>query len=56
MRRKAHTVGAIIAGKQPHAASIIAGGCSATLTSTDIANMTTLVNEIRTFIQDYLYP
>ena len=40
-RRKAHTVGAIIAGKQPHAASIIAGGCSATLTSSDVANMTT---------------
>ena len=45
MRRKAHTVGAIIAGKQPHAASIIAGGCSAKLNSTDITNMTTLVTE-----------
>jgi hydrogenase large subunit len=56
MRRKAHTVGAIIAGKQPHAASIIAGGCSANLTQTDIDNMTTLVNEIKTFIQSSYIP
>ena len=32
MRRKAHTVGAIIAGKQPHAASIIGGGVRQNLT------------------------
>ncbi len=56
MRRKAHTVGAIIAGKQPHAASIIAGGCSANLTSSDIANMTTLVNELKSFIEGTYLP
>lgn len=56
MRRKAHTVGAIIAGKQPHAASIIAGGCSANLEPTDITNMTTLVTEIRDFIQNTYIP
>jgi len=56
MRRKAHTVGAILAGKQPHAASIIGGGCSAKLTSTSVANMTTLVTEIRDFIQDTYIP
>ncbi|MBW1853997.1 MAG: nickel-dependent hydrogenase large subunit, partial [Deltaproteobacteria bacterium] len=55
-RRKAHTVGAIIAGKQPHAASIIAGGCSAKLNSTDITNMTTLVTEIRDFILNTYIP
>ena len=56
MRRKAHTVGAIIAGKQPHAASIIAGGCSATLTSNDVSNMTALVNELKTFIETIYQP
>ena len=56
MRRKAHTVGAIIAGKQPHAASIIHGGCSANLTLTDVSNMTTLVTEIRDFIQNTYIP
>lgn len=56
MRRKAHTVGAILAGKQPHAASIIAGGCSAKPNSTDITNMTTLVTEIRDFIQNTYIP
>ena len=56
MRRKAHTIGAIIAGKQPHAASIIGGGCSATLTSSDVANMTTLVNQIKNFIVNTYQP
>ena len=56
MRRKAHTVGAILAGKQPHAASIIAGGCSAKLTASSVTNMTTLVTEIRDFIQDTYIP
>lgn len=56
MRRKAHTVGAIIGGKQPHAASIIAGGCSANLTATDVANMTSLVNELKSFIENTYLP
>ena len=56
MRRKAHTIGAIIAGKQPHAASIIAGGCSATLTSNDVANITALVNELKSFIENSYQP
>jgi len=56
MRRKAHTVGAIIAGKQPHAASIIAGGCSANLTSDDISAMTALLNEIKSFTENTYMP
>ncbi|MCK5420726.1 MAG: nickel-dependent hydrogenase large subunit, partial [Deltaproteobacteria bacterium] len=56
MRRKAHTVGAIIAGKQPHAASIIAGGCSANLTSSDISAMTALLNEIKSFTENTYIP
>ena len=56
MRRKAHTVGAILAGKQPHAASIIAGGCSANLTLSSVTNMTSLVTEIRDFIQNTYIP
>jgi hydrogenase large subunit len=39
MRRKAHSVGAILAGKQPHAASIVGGGCTATPSAADIAQL-----------------
>ncbi len=56
MRRKAHTVGAIVAGKQPHAASIIAGGCSANLIPDDITNMTTLVTALKAFIEGTYLP
>ncbi|MCK5188314.1 MAG: nickel-dependent hydrogenase large subunit, partial [Deltaproteobacteria bacterium] len=52
----AHTVGAIIAGKQPHGASIIAGGCTANLTSDDISAMTALVNEIKSFTENTYIP
>jgi hydrogenase large subunit len=49
-RRKAHTICAILGGKQPHAASFICGGNSATPSSSDISTMTSLLNDIKTFI------
>jgi hydrogenase large subunit len=49
-RRKAHTICAILGGKQPHAASFIGGGNSATPASSDIATMTSLLNDIKAFI------
>lgn len=49
MRRKAHSVGAILAGKQPHAASIVGGGCTATPSAADISQMRTLVQEMKDF-------
>jgi hydrogenase large subunit len=56
MRRKAHTIGAILAGKQPHAASIIGGGCSATPSASDVTTMTSLLNEIKSFIDNTYLP
>lgn len=55
-RRKAHTICAILGGKQPHAASFIGGGNSATPSSSDIATMTSLLNDIKTFITDSYIP
>ena len=55
-RRKAHTICAILGGKQPHAASFIGGGNSATPSSSDIATMTSLLNDIKTFITGKYIP
>jgi len=56
MRREAHSALAIIAGKQPHAASIIPGGCSATPSSADVDQMTALITEVRDFVLDTYIP
>mgnify|MGYP000574235566 CR=1 FL=1 len=50
IRRKAHEMGAIFAGKLPHAANIVPGGITAKPTSTDINNFRTYLNEIQSFI------
>lgn len=55
-RRKAHTICAILGGKQPHAASFIGGGNSATPSSSDIATMTSLLNDIKAFITGSYIP
>lgn len=55
-RRKAHTICAILGGKQPHAASFIGGGNSATPSSADIATMNTLLTDIKTFITGNYIP
>jgi len=56
MRRKAHSAGAILAGKQPHAASIVGGGCTATPSAADIAQMRSLVQELKNFTTDVYAP
>jgi hydrogenase large subunit len=56
IRRKAHGLGAKLAGKQPHAASIIGGGCSATPSAADIAEMRALLTEIKNFVVDHYIP
>ncbi|MFZ5986065.1 MAG: nickel-dependent hydrogenase large subunit [Bacillota bacterium] len=50
MRRKALELGAIFAGKMPHAANIVPGGVTARPSSTDINNAKTYINELKTFI------
>jgi hydrogenase large subunit len=55
-RRKAHTICAILGGKQPHAASFVGGGCTATPSAADITTMTNLLNDIKTFIQASYIP
>jgi hydrogenase large subunit len=56
IRRKAHTIAAILSGKQPHGATIIGGGCSATPAVADITTMRALLTEIRTFIDTIYIP
>ena len=56
IRRKAHTIAAMLSGKQPHGATIIGGGCSATPSSGDITTMRTLLTGIRNFINSDLIP
>jgi hydrogenase large subunit len=56
MRRKAHSVGAILAGKQPHAASLVGGGCTATPSAADIAQMRSFVQELKDFTTDVYAP
>jgi hydrogenase large subunit len=56
IRRKAHTIAAILSGKQPHGATIIGGGCSATPSAADITTMRSLLTEIRNFIDTKYIP
>ena len=56
IRRKAHTIAAMLSGKQPHGATIIGGGCSATPSAADITTMRTFLTDIRNFINSDLIP
>ena len=56
IRRKAHTIAAMLSGKQPHGATIIGGGCSATPSAADITTMRNLLTDIRNFINSDLIP
>ncbi len=56
MRKDAHSVGALLAGKQPHGASIIGGGCSATPAASDITQMRALTQQIKDFIENSYIP
>ena len=50
--RKANEMGAIFAGKLPHAANIVPGGITARPTSTDLSNFRNYLNEIQAFINN----
>lgn len=52
IRRKAHEMTAILSGKIPHVMSIIPGGVTKKVTSTDISNFTTYLNEVKAFIDN----
>lgn len=50
MRRKALELGAIFAGKMPHAANIVPGGVTAIPSSRNISDAKAYVNELKTFV------
>lgn len=52
MRAAAHKAGAIFAGKLPHAASLVPGGITEKVTADKIASYKSLINKIRSFIDN----
>ncbi len=56
IRRKAHQMGAIFGGKLPACASFSPGGCTDFPDSTKIGAFTSLLNEIKTFIDTVFVP
>ena len=52
MRAVAHKAGAIFAGKLPHAASLVPGGITEKVTADKIASYKSLINKIRSFIDN----
>jgi len=56
MRRKCHTMGAILSGKQPHQNAIVPGGVTTLPSASDMANFDTLLNDIRDFINTAYVP
>jgi hydrogenase large subunit len=52
MRRKAHQMGAIFAGKLPCIGSFVVGGCTETVTAQKVSDFRALLTELRTFIDD----
>lgn len=53
VRRKAHEMGALLAGKLPHAASILPGGVTTIPTAQDLARFGALLQEIQRFVHDF---
>ena len=56
IRTKAHTMGALFAGKMPHAASLVPGGVTVKVTSLNISQYRTLLEEIQGFIDQSYVP
>jgi ferredoxin hydrogenase large subunit/hydrogenase large subunit len=56
MRSLAHKMGALFAGKMPHAASLVPGGVTTKVTALDIAQYRTLLEQIQTFIDEGYVP
>jgi len=56
MRRKAHTMGAILSGRQPIQNALVPGGVTTLPTACDIAKFSSLLNDIRGFINTAYIP
>jgi ferredoxin hydrogenase large subunit/hydrogenase large subunit len=56
VRRMAHEMGAVFAGRMPHAASIIPGGCTQAPTEEGIKNYRTRLDRVRRFVEHVLLP
>ena len=52
LRRKAHQMGAIFAGKLPCIGSFVVGGCTETVTVEKVADFRSLLTELRAFIDN----
>jgi len=52
LRRKAHQMGAIFAGKLPCIGSFVVGGCTETVTAEKVADFRSLLAELRAFIDN----
>lgn len=52
IRRKAHEMVAIFAGKIPHVMTIVPGGVTKKITSTDINNFKNYLSQVKTFIDN----
>jgi hydrogenase large subunit len=56
IRREAHTMGAILSGRQPIQNAMVPGGATTLFTQTDIDMFGTKLNRIRNFINDTYIP
>jgi len=56
MRRKSHQMGAVFGGKLPCTATFVPGGCTEVVTVEKISAFSTLLGELRTFIDDTYVP
>jgi hydrogenase large subunit len=56
MRLKAHEMGAVFAGKMPHAASIVPGGVTVTPAADKVPNFLWRLKELREFIENVYLP
>jgi hydrogenase large subunit len=56
MRRKAHQMGAIFGAKLPCSPTFVPGGCTEVVTADKISDFTTLLDELRSFIDDAYVP
>ena len=56
VRSQAHKMGALFAGKMPHAASLVPGGVTVKATSLNISQYRTLLDSVREFIDQAYLP
>ena len=56
MRRLAHRMGALFAGKLPHAASLVPGGVTESVTARQIVAYSSMLDQLRAFIDSVYLP